>query len=231
MSILGRNHRCKRHLSSQPQPSSPAPMTPAALLSLAPQTANTSLADRTPTTPEPPADPTTTGDRAPGWRPALPAQALRTTQASRANQAASTTPAVQAAPTSAAPAATSVVLTPLQRPPVFSHHHRVGHLHRPNHPGHRPPPHTHRPDPPLRHQPQPKRPTRAKHTRLQLPHAPFHRYLPRTASARPCRLRYADSGQPKSYACLTPSLQQALRRTRPMPRQPSTICSHCQGTS
>jgi hypothetical protein len=52
VSVLGRNHRCERHLSSQP--SSPAPMTPSALLSPAPQTANTALADRTPAAPEPP---------------------------------------------------------------------------------------------------------------------------------------------------------------------------------
>jgi hypothetical protein len=43
MSVLGRNHRCERHLGSQPQLSSPAPMTPTALLAPAPRTANTAL--------------------------------------------------------------------------------------------------------------------------------------------------------------------------------------------
>jgi hypothetical protein len=66
MPILGRNHRCERRLGSHPQASSLAPVTPAALLAPAPQTANTALADRTPATPETLLDPKTSADRAPG---------------------------------------------------------------------------------------------------------------------------------------------------------------------
>jgi hypothetical protein len=180
-SVLGQNHRCERHLGSQPQPSSPASTTSAALPAPASQTANTALANRTPATPEPPLDPTTSADRAPGWPPALPAQALCTTQASRANQAASTTPAAQAALTSGTPAATSVVLTPFAASPCIQPP---------------PPPHTHRPDPPLRHQQQPQRPTPGQaHAHLQLPLAPsiaiFH--APRQPDRAVCGTRTVGS--------------------------------------